>query len=152
LQQSRYIFRAIALLALCIITVRIFAKYATVPVITFQEKWECGTVDPPAPSISLDETGWKGKASFQAKCQSCHFVLKDVTGPALYTVEENPFWTDNKKIAAYLRNPESFLKYDYIKQLREKFGSKHMAFPEITEEEVSQIMAYVSAAANRRVY
>lgn len=110
-----------------IFTVKVFAKYATVPLITYQEKWECGTVDPPAPSIPLDETGWKGKASFQAKCQSCHSIIKDLTGPALLGVTENAFWSDNKKIAVYLRAPQSFFKYDYIKKLRERFGNEHIA-------------------------
>lgn len=149
MQQYKYIFRAIGLLIVSIITVKVFAKYATVPLVDYQEEWVCGTEDPPALS---DDLRWKGKSSFQRQCQSCHSIFKDLTGPALFTVGDNPFWIDNKKIAAYLRNPKSLGKYNYIKELRKKFDSGHTAFPEISDEEVESIMNYVSFDANRRVY
>lgn len=149
MKQYKHIFRATGLLIVCMITVKLFAKYATVSLIDYQEEWGCGTEDFPIPPDDLTR---KGKSSFQQKCQSCHSIFKDLTGPALHTVGSNPFWTDNKKIAAYLRNPRAFLRYDYIKGLRKKFDSGHTAFPEISDEEVESVMNYVSFDANQRIY
>lgn len=86
-----------------------------------------------------------GKALFQSKCQSCHNIFKDMTGPALKGLEERGKWADHKQLQAWINNPGGFMKTDaHTTELKAKFGSVMTAFPDITLKEVDAIVTYIN--------
>ena len=87
----------------------------------------------------------RGKTLFQSKCASCHSVFKDMTGPALQGFEERGPWSDRNKLYSWIRNPEAFMKSDpYTKALKSKYGAMMSSFPNITNEEIDAIVAFLS--------
>ncbi|HEX2845875.1 MAG TPA: c-type cytochrome [Chitinophagaceae bacterium] len=92
-----------------------------------------------------------GKALFQAKCQSCHNIFKDLTGPALMGLEERHTWADHKELLAWINNPGGYMAKDaYTTGLKAKFGSVMTGFPDITLKDVDAIVSYInSEVANR---
>jgi cytochrome c2 len=144
LEQFNYIIKAIGLLCIGVAGFAAMSKYGTVPLFR-EDNGECGVIDS-YPRVSAYADGSiDGKVLFQQNCQSCHSLFKELTGPALAGVSANPFWNDPQKMAVYLRSPGSLENDGYIKALRKKFGSRHMAFPDIKDEEVIAILNYIGA-------
>ena len=85
-----------------------------------------------------------GQALFSANCASCHAVHKDLTGPALAGVEDR--WTDKKKLHAWIRNNQAFLKTGdkYANDLYLKYGKVQMnIFTGLSDGEIDAILAYI---------
>jgi cytochrome c2 len=101
-------------------------------------------IDYDNPIDSLTETQLDGKRIFQSKCASCHLVFKNATGPALSGVTKRGPWSDSIKLYLYIRKPESFSQSKYIDSLRKMYGFNHMAFPDLTDEEISAILRYIN--------
>lgn len=93
---------------------------------------------------SLNEFQADGKKLFLGQCASCHHPIKDGVGPALSGLDERGLWHDRKKLYKYIRNPQSIEKSQYIGSLRRVYGSKHMAFPDLTDGEISAILEYLN--------
>ncbi|MGZ5222269.1 MAG: c-type cytochrome, partial [Chitinophagaceae bacterium] len=94
--------------------------------------------------FSLSFIGLKaqdGKAIFSSKCQTCHAIDKDATGPALRDVETRGPWTDRANLIKWVHNPSLFLDTDpYAKALMATFGGQRMpAFPDLTDAEINAI-------------
>lgn len=89
-----------------------------------------------------------GKAIFASKCQTCHALDKDITGPKLRGVEERGPWTNRANLVKWVHNPGSFLATDpYSKQLQAQFGGQVMpAFPDLSEAEIFAIFDYIKNA------
>ncbi|MET0464214.1 MAG: c-type cytochrome [Chitinophagaceae bacterium] len=86
-----------------------------------------------------------GKALFQAKCQSCHNIFKDLTGPALGGLEERHKWADHKELQAWINNPGGYMAKDpYTQGLKARFGSVMTAFPDVTLKDVDAIVDYIN--------
>lgn len=86
-----------------------------------------------------------GKALFKSKCQSCHTVFRQVTGPALGGFESRGPWQDREKLYEWIKNPALFMEKDaYTSDLKAKYGIVMTPFPLISEEQVDQIVAYVN--------
>ncbi|HSU28413.1 MAG TPA: c-type cytochrome [Chitinophagaceae bacterium] len=86
-----------------------------------------------------------GQALFQQKCQQCHNIFRDVTGPALMNLEERGQWSDHKKILAWVNNPSAFMLTDkHTQDLKAKFGSMMQAFPDLTIKDVDAIVGYIN--------
>lgn len=92
-----------------------------------------------------------GKALFQSKCQTCHNIFKDLTGPALMGLEERHKWADHKELLAWINNPGGYMAKDaYTTGLKAKFGSVMTAFPDVTLKDVDAIVSYINnEVANR---
>jgi cytochrome c551/c552 len=89
-----------------------------------------------------------GKAVFMSKCASCHNVLKKATGPALAGLEERHKWADHKELLAWINNPAAYMAKDpYTQGLKAEYGSMMTAFPDITLQDVDNMVAYVNEAA-----
>ncbi|MDZ4793220.1 MAG: hypothetical protein SGI83_02990 [Bacteroidota bacterium] len=74
----------------------------------------------------------KGKSLFLSKCASCHNLLKEGTGPALFGFEQRGFWSNRAKLYAWIRNPSAFMKEDmYTQSPKTKYGSLMTAFPDL---------------------
>ena len=86
-----------------------------------------------------------GKSIFQNNCASCHALMKDMTGPMLLNVQQR---VEKKVIYAWVRNPAAILKSGdpYFNGLVKKFNGVVMTgFPNLTDEEIDAILAYISA-------
>ncbi len=80
-----------------------------------------------------------------SKCASCHALFKDMTGPSLAMAIRSEQWADRKRLYDWIRNPEAFMKKDpYTKGLKEKFGSMMTAFPNLSNEEIDDIVEYIT--------
>ena len=87
----------------------------------------------------------KGKTLFMAKCASCHNILQIATGPKLADVLKRGPWSDRKQLYEWIRNPEAFMKNNaYVQALRKEYGIVMMGFSNITDEEIDEIMSYIS--------
>lgn len=86
-----------------------------------------------------------GKALFQSKCQTCHNIFKDLTGPALMGLEDRHKWADHKELLAWINNPGGYMAKDaYTTGLKAKFGSVMTAFPDVTLKDVDAIVSYIN--------
>lgn len=89
-----------------------------------------------------------GKAVFMSKCASCHNVLKKATGPALAGLEERHKWADHKELLAWINNPAAYMAKDpYTQGLKAEYGSMMTAFPDVTLQDVGNVVAYINDAA-----
>ncbi len=87
-----------------------------------------------------------GQSLFNANCASCHNPHRDLTGPALYKVEER--WPDKKKLYAWIRNNQEVLRSgdEYANALYLKWNKVAMnLFPQLTDPEIDAILAYVNS-------
>ena len=86
-----------------------------------------------------------GKALFSANCASCHAINKDLTGPALAGVNERGPWSDKKNLHDWVHNPAGFMAKDaYTQGLKARFGLVMTGFPNLKDEEIDAIIAYVT--------
>ena len=108
-------------------------------------------IDYDEPTDTLTKLRSDGKRFFNSKCASCHQVLKNATGPALFGITERGHWMDSEKLYKYIREPESFKKSKYIDSLRQVYGSNHMAFPDLTDNEIKAILNYINVEYKRPV-
>ncbi len=90
-----------------------------------------------------------GRALFNSKCASCHNPTREGTGPMLGGVIGNDFYNgDIKKAANWIRNVNTLIGTDpHFIALKAKYGSVMTAFPDIKDEEVASIFAYIEDAA-----
>lgn len=89
-----------------------------------------------------------GKTIFQAKCASCHAVLKNATGPALAGLEERHKWADHNELLKWIHNPAAYMATDpYTQGLKAQYGSLMTAFPDVTIKDVDNIVAYINEAS-----
>jgi len=89
-----------------------------------------------------------GKALFMSKCASCHNVLKKATGPALAGLEERHKWADHKELQQWINNPAAYMDKDpYTQALKAEYGSMMTGFPEVTLQDVNNLVAYINEAA-----
>lgn len=88
--------------------------------------------------------GQDGKSLFMSNCASCHAVLKDGTGPALFGVEERV--PDKKLLHAWIRNNQAVLASGnkYFNDLYNARNKTPMnQFLSLTDAEIDAILSYV---------
>jgi hypothetical protein len=90
-----------------------------------------------------------GKQIFQANCQSCHAINKNLTGPALQGFTERGPWTDRQNVYKWIHNPAAFIPTTpYTKELQAQFGGQIMpSFPQLSEKDIDAIVDYINTAA-----
>ena len=99
-------------------------------------------------SSSSAQDAAAGKAVFMSKCASCHNVLKKATGPALAGLEERHKWADHKELLAWINNPAAYMAKDpYTQGLKAEYGSMMTGFPDVTLQDVDNMVAYINEAA-----
>ncbi|MFT4022333.1 MAG: c-type cytochrome [Flavihumibacter sp.] len=91
-----------------------------------------------------------GKGLFMSNCASCHAVMKDGTGPALFGVEERV--PDKKLLHDWIRNNQAVLATGnkYFNDLYNARNKTPMnPFPNLTDEEINAILKYVQDEGTR---
>lgn len=79
------------------------------------------------------------------KCASCHNPLKDATGPKLGGVlDKDKYGGDVKKTYEWIRRSTALVGSDpYYQALKSQWGSVMTAFPDLKDEEINSIFAYI---------
>ncbi|WP_248724931.1 c-type cytochrome [Seonamhaeicola sp. ML3] len=93
----------------------------------------------------------KGKSIFNANCAACHKLDKKMTGPALRNVEARlaeEEGLDREWIYAWIRNSSALIKSGdaYANKIYNEYNKAAMtAFPQLTDEDLNNILAYTAA-------
>ncbi|SMO39271.1 cytochrome c3 family protein [Solitalea koreensis] len=85
----------------------------------------------------------EGETLFKANCSSCHAVGKKVTGPALKDVDKRH---EEAWIIKWVHNSQAMVKAGdpvAVKLFNENNQSVMTAFPNLTEDNVKSILAYI---------
>ncbi len=113
----------------------------------------CGTPDntkKPSTSYSSEKPTIKnkdGELLFKVKCAACHAVDKKLIGPPLAGVTEQ--WESTSDLYTYVRNPQDARDKGIARAIEiEDYDPSIMnPFPELTDEQLDQIFAYVKEKA-----
>ncbi|RYY38572.1 MAG: cytochrome c [Chitinophagaceae bacterium] len=107
------------------------------------------TAAPAANAPAAKAAALPGKAVFAQNCAACHSLDKNLTGPALAGFTGRGPWSDRKKVYAWVHNPAAFMAKDaYTKDLQKQYGAVMMAFPQLSEKDIDQIVEYIEAAGS----
>ncbi len=90
-----------------------------------------------------------GKSLFNANCASCHKLDKKMTGPALRKVESRleEAGLDRQWIYDWVHNSSSMIKAgdEYGNKIFDEYGGSAMtAFPQLSEKDIDDILAYTA--------
>ena len=97
---------------------------------------------------SVPDPPSKGKLLFKAKCASCHIIGKNFMGPSLCGFEERGPWSERENVYQWIKNPVEFMKKnEYARNLKETYNGVLMqAFPNLTNEDIDEIINYINSA------
>lgn len=93
----------------------------------------------------------KGKSLFNANCAACHQLGKKMTGPALRNVETRlaeEEGLDRSWLYKWIRNSAGMIKSGdaYANKIYKEYGGAAMtAFPQLSDEDIDNILAYTAA-------
>ena len=101
-------------------------------------------------SFAQDQDLVQGKALFNANCAACHKLDKKMTGPALRGVQDRLLkdeGLDKEWMYSWIRNSASLIKSgdDYSNKIYAEYnGSAMTAFPQLSDSEIDNILAYTA--------
>src|SRR5690606_17738128 len=93
----------------------------------------------------------KGKALFNTNCAACHKLDAKMTGPALRNVEQrlsDEQGLDRAWLTAWIRNSAGLIKSGdaYANKIYNEYSKSPMtAFPQLSDQDISDILAYTAA-------
>jgi mono/diheme cytochrome c family protein len=93
----------------------------------------------------------KGKSLFNTNCAACHKLDAKMTGPALRNVETRLSETeglDRAWLTAWIRNSAGLIKSGdaYANKIYNEYNKSAMtAFPQLSDQDISDILAYTAA-------
>ncbi|WP_299223932.1 c-type cytochrome [uncultured Psychroserpens sp.] len=99
----------------------------------------------------------KGKTLFNTNCASCHKLDKKMTGPALRNVEARlaeEQGLDREWLNAWIRNSAGMVKSGdaYANKIYNEYnGTAMTAFPQLTDQDISDILAYTAEPPAEKV-
>jgi len=94
----------------------------------------------------------EGKTLFQQSCRTCHGINKILTGPALRGFTQRGPWTNKQNIYDWIHYPAAFMSKDpYALNLKRQFGSIMQAFPQLANEQIDAIIAYIQNEQNNPI-
>ena len=103
-----------------------------------------------SPLLAQDADPVKGKSLFNANCAACHQLDKKMTGPALRYVENRlseDEGLDREWLNAWIRNSAAVIKSGdaYANKIYAEYnGAAMTAFPQFSDEDISNILAYTA--------
>ena len=95
----------------------------------------------------------KGKTLFNTNCAACHGLDRKMTGPALRNVETrlaDDHGLDREWMNAWIRNSAGMVKSGdaYANQIYNEYnGTAMTAFPQLSDQDISDILAYTAEPA-----
>lgn len=96
------------------------------------------------PAVELTETAAKGKAIFKTNCAACHKLYKKAVGPALHNVADK---YEREWLYAWIKNSAALIASGDAQAIAvyEEYGQSNMnAFPQLTNEDIDNILEYTS--------
>jgi len=102
------------------------------------------------PLFAQDGDSANGKALFNTNCAACHSLDKKMTGPALRHVEQrlaDDEGLDRDWIAAWIRNSSALVRAgdSYGNKIFNEYnGAAMTAMPQLTDQDISDILAYTA--------
>ncbi|WP_040279407.1 c-type cytochrome [Psychroserpens damuponensis] len=99
----------------------------------------------------------KGKTLFNTNCASCHNLDRKMTGPALRNVEarlEDEQGLGRDWLDKWIRNSAGLVKSGdaYANQIYDEYnGTAMTAFPQLSDQDISDILAYTAEPAKEKV-
>ena len=93
----------------------------------------------------------KGKSLFNTNCAACHKLDNKMTGPALRNVEQrlsDEQGLDRAWLTAWIRNSAGVIKSGdaYANKIFNEYNQSAMtAFPQLSDQDISDILAYTAA-------
>jgi mono/diheme cytochrome c family protein len=103
-------------------------------------------------SLNAQEDAAAGKSLFNANCASCHKLNKKMTGPALANVETRlaeEEGLDREWLYAWIKNSAGMIKSGdaYANKIYKEYnGTAMTAFPQLSNTDIDNILAYTAAA------
>tara|TARA_R110002012_G_scaffold291564_1_gene486069 strand:- start:75631 stop:76923 length:1293 start_codon:yes stop_codon:yes gene_type:complete len=94
-----------------------------------------------------------GKSLFNANCAACHKLDKKMTGPALRNVEQRLAESeglDREWLSSWIRNSSALVKSGdtYANKIFNEYGGAAMtAFPQLSDQDISDVLAYTAEEA-----
>ena len=101
-----------------------------------------------APAAAAGDAG-AGGAIFKQKCTSCHAIDRQVVGPALKGVTERH---DNAWLVKWIKNSQALVAAGdpaAVKLFNEYNKSVMTPFPELSNDDINNILAYIDAEASK---
>ncbi|WP_434037046.1 cytochrome c3 family protein [Formosa sp. 4Alg 33] len=101
-------------------------------------------------SLSAQGDPAKGKALFNSNCAACHQLDKKMTGPALRNIEarlSDEAGVDKEWIHSWIRNSSGLIKSgdEYANKIFNEYNGVPMtAFPQLSDEDLDNILAYTA--------
>lgn len=91
-----------------------------------------------------------GRSLFITNCASCHSLQYELTGPALGNVQDR--WKNKNLLYEYIKNSKLVIAKDaYAKALFNKYNKVEMTqFAWMTNEQIEQVLYYISVASNKK--
>ena len=105
---------------------------------------------PLSKSLSQEADLVAGKSLFNTNCAACHKLDKKMTGPALRHVEErllNDEGLDREWLSAWIRNSAKVIKSGdaYANKIYAEYNRSVMtAYPQLTDQDINNILAYTA--------
>jgi mono/diheme cytochrome c family protein len=102
-------------------------------------------------SLNAQEDAAAGKSLFNANCASCHKLNKKMTGPALANVETRlaeEEGLDREWLYAWIKNSAGMIKSGdaYANKIYKEYnGTAMTAFPQLSNTDIDNILAYTAA-------
>lgn len=104
------------------------------------------------PTSQYGEKVAHGYEIFHGKCASCHDVFRDLTGPALRNFNLRGPWRNPVNTMLFMQNPARFMQYDpYSRDLWRKFASLMVAYPDLEENVIGQLILYVNSVTPQQL-
>ena len=103
-------------------------------------------------SLNAQDDAAAGKSLFNANCASCHKLNKKMTGPALANVETRlaeEEGLDREWLYAWIKNSAGMIKAGdaYANKIYKEYnGTAMTAFPQLSNTDIDNILAYTAAA------
>jgi mono/diheme cytochrome c family protein len=102
--------------------------------------------------LAQDGDPAKGKTLFNTNCAACHSLDKKLTGPALRGVEArlDEQGLDREWISAWIRNSAAVVKSGdaYANKIYDEYnGAAMTAMPQLSDQDISDILAYTATEA-----
>lgn len=104
----------------------------------------------PKKLVAQDADPVKGKSLFNTNCAACHHLDKKMTGPALRNVESRlseDEGLDRAWLYSWIRNSSGLIKSGdaYANKVYKEYnGTAMTAFPQLSDEDLSNILAYTA--------
>lgn len=142
----RYLSQVVAFIFIFLIAVT-FVIFGTVYLIFDQQPQPAATtaqVVDVSPPVELTETAAQGKAIFKTNCAACHKLYKKAVGPALHNVADK---YEREWLYAWIKNSAALIASGDAQAIAvyEEYGRSNMnAFPQLTNEDIDNILEYTS--------